>query len=547
VQVINVLIVVSTVAFVFETTDSFSQDCHRNPPVRIDDAGELVKNERDCEFWGIVWLWTEGICVALFTIDFGVRCTAQCICGEFRKFSSDMMNWVDVVAVFPFYLNVIVQAICGETVSASGVATEICSVPDLRFVRVIRLARILRSAPEKYAKMGGVISEIVSSAAMGLIIPIYLMFLSMFVWASLVFYAEQPQQQNCRYPADDSGGPRCNFGGIETNSFREERVGSGECFIEDWDSSKASIGNTGCLTEYACKCACDAAAHLFASDNGYYLLDGATQKTDQNGKAYQVDGVNTPIVGQGSCSGEIQFQTREGLEWSSDMFAESKPGGINTAMWWVVVTFTTVGYGDMNPRTPTGQVLAVLTMVCGIFFLAMPLAVVGAAFTSAWNRQLAEHEQVLADRAEMELDDGLDAAAKISQQKMKSFNPPNPELELWKSLPEEAAARLNLLSYCSRMHGLANESLSKCPNSKVLDADGKATDEYEFIDDVRKSVEHFTHKIKAIEELLESDDSWRPPQIIKTVKYEGKDDVLVRTTLAWEGKTVPDDGEEEQE
>jgi len=79
-------------------------------------------------------------------------------------------------------------------------------------------------------------------------------------------------------------------------------------------------------------------------------------------------------------------------EYTSDMFHANGGSGIMTAMWWVGVTFTTVGYGDMNPRTPQGQIVAVLTMVCGVFFLAMPLAVVGGSFQSAWARAEAEHE-----------------------------------------------------------------------------------------------------------------------------------------------------------
>ena len=114
---------------------------------------------------------------------------------------------------------------------------------------------------------------------------------------------------------------------------------------------------------------------------------------------------NLPNV-TGSCTGMIQYRTWDfinldnvGGEYSSDMFEDGKafpdkgaPGGILTAMWWCVVTFTTVGYGDMNPRTPQGQFVAVFTMTCGVFFLAMPLAVVGGSFNAAYTRSEAEHE-----------------------------------------------------------------------------------------------------------------------------------------------------------
>jgi hypothetical protein len=45
-----------------------------------------------------------------------------------------------------------------------------------------------------------------------------------------------------------------------------------------------------------------------------------------------------------------------------------------------------VGYGDKYPRTSAGRVVCALTMFCGIFFLAMPLTIVGRSVPSAPHR-----------------------------------------------------------------------------------------------------------------------------------------------------------------
>jgi voltage-gated potassium channel len=49
---------------------------------------------------------------------------------------------------------------------------------------------------------------------------------------------------------------------------------------------------------------------------------------------------------------------------------------IPTSMYWAVVTMTTVGYGDIAPRTPVGQVLASLLMVLGYAIIAVPTGIV---------------------------------------------------------------------------------------------------------------------------------------------------------------------------
>ncbi len=43
---------------------------------------------------------------------------------------------------------------------------------------------------------------------------------------------------------------------------------------------------------------------------------------------------------------------------------------LGVALWWAVVTFTTVGYGDVVPNTTAGKIVGGLVMVFGITFLS---------------------------------------------------------------------------------------------------------------------------------------------------------------------------------
>ena len=55
-------------------------------------------------------------------------------------------------------------------------------------------------------------------------------------------------------------------------------------------------------------------------------------------------------------------------------------GSIPAAMWWAIVTLTTVGYGDVVPVTAAGRIAGGLTAVIGLGMFALPTAILGAGF-----------------------------------------------------------------------------------------------------------------------------------------------------------------------
>ncbi len=56
---------------------------------------------------------------------------------------------------------------------------------------------------------------------------------------------------------------------------------------------------------------------------------------------------------------------------------------IPAAMWWSVVTLTTVGYGDTVPVTPVGRGLAAIIAVLGIGLFALPAGILSAGLLEA--------------------------------------------------------------------------------------------------------------------------------------------------------------------
>lgn len=69
-------------------------------------------------------------------------------------------------------------------------------------------------------------------------------------------------------------------------------------------------------------------------------------------------------------------------------------GSIPQAMWWSMVTLTTVGYGDIVPMTVFGKLIATLTALMGVCVVALLTGIVATGFTNqvAMRRQQLEAE-----------------------------------------------------------------------------------------------------------------------------------------------------------
>lgn len=57
------------------------------------------------------------------------------------------------------------------------------------------------------------------------------------------------------------------------------------------------------------------------------------------------------------------------------------------SIYWAIVTITTVGYGDVVPQTPLGQVLSSIGMLIGYAVIAVPTGIVTAELTVAQEQE----------------------------------------------------------------------------------------------------------------------------------------------------------------
>jgi voltage-gated potassium channel len=67
-----------------------------------------------------------------------------------------------------------------------------------------------------------------------------------------------------------------------------------------------------------------------------------------------------------------------------------KFSSIPEAMWWGVVTLTTVGYGDIYPITGLGRFLGAIISLLGIGLFALPTGLLSAGFVEEIGRKRAK-------------------------------------------------------------------------------------------------------------------------------------------------------------
>ena len=62
-------------------------------------------------------------------------------------------------------------------------------------------------------------------------------------------------------------------------------------------------------------------------------------------------------------------------------------GSIPKAMWWAVVTLTTVGYGDVTPITTAGKILGAMITILGVGLAALPAGILASGLANELNQR----------------------------------------------------------------------------------------------------------------------------------------------------------------
>lgn len=85
------------------------------------------------------------------------------------------------------------------------------------------------------------------------------------------------------------------------------------------------------------------------------------------------------------CEGSSNGWTRSGEFCCNEFNAPTGFDTIFSTFWWNIVTVTTVGFGDMYPKTWQGKLVGATAMLAGILVLSLPTGVIGAKFEEAYQ------------------------------------------------------------------------------------------------------------------------------------------------------------------
>lgn len=80
---------------------------------------------------------------------------------------------------------------------------------------------------------------------------------------------------------------------------------------------------------------------------------------------------------------------------SAAMYSVSEKTPFSNALWWAITTASTVGYGDISPKTTIGRIAGVLLMLVGIGLIGVITSTITDYFSQEDNNQVQDKLDVI--------------------------------------------------------------------------------------------------------------------------------------------------------
>ena len=123
---------------------------------------------------------------------------------------------------------------------------------------------------------------------------------------------------------------------------------------------------------------------------------------------------------------------------------------IPMAMYWAIITLTSIGYGDLYPVTPLGQFLTMIMACVGLGMIALPTGILATGFNEKLRKRAEAFKELIEEKAK----DGV-----ITDEEQKELDKKAQELGLSKArekqFEDEAFKEMGLVRAAARVPGLA--------------------------------------------------------------------------------------------
>ena len=150
-----------------------------------------------------------------------------------------------------------------------------------------------------------------------------------------------------------------------------------------------------------------------------------------------------------------------------EYLAEHKHPGANItdlgdAIWWAVVTITTVGYGEYYPFTPLGRVMGILVMFSGIGIVVIIVGIICQRRLQSIESKLKSKTEagprLFADETKTTIKDKIEGIEKLTEEDFDILT------TMMKSLRRTLLEESKTLTKCSRCSNVYYSKPKFCSN-----------------------------------------------------------------------------------
>ncbi len=126
-------------------------------------------------------------------------------------------------------------------------------------------------------------------------------------------------------------------------------------------------------------------------------------------------------------------------------------GDLPSALWWVIVTLSTVGYGDAIPETGLGKGLGAVIMILGVGMVALPAGMLASRFSQVMHRQRELFRRFVEENIKS---DGSVSEELIDQRRQELFISRGEAKSVIANCIEESQRQINYCPNCgSKLRG----------------------------------------------------------------------------------------------